>query len=193
MTKPSNARSRLLSLIVLVTTLTVLASIAIAPFLPLDELNRTIDERKALLSQLQQRAEAAVHTHQQEAKRFSPRKLGRLLLAGGTLGIASANLQKQVRAIVEQHDGEVSSAQVLLPKEEGDLLRITVRFSLRVTNESLRDVLYTLETRMPFTFVEEISVQSANPQQHARARIATPAPLNVTFDISGFFISDKAS
>lgn len=188
----SSFGSHFLSIVLLTMMLAFMVFIAAAPFVQLDGLERTIDEQRALLVQLRQRATKAAQLSQQESRRVAPSQQERLLLAGDTMGIAGANLQKQVEDLILQNDGAVSSVQVLPPKADGDLMRIAIRVSFSIANDGLRDFLYELETRVPLNFVDEISVRTSD-KQRSKAGPSSLGPLNVTMEISGFVMNGKAS
>jgi general secretion pathway protein M len=108
-----------------------------------------------------------------------------LLLDGDTTGIAGASLQRLINTIVLQHEGTATSLQVLPPKDEDNLVRISVSLSMSVGIDALRSIVYDIETSMPLIFIDNIVIENANttfqaPDPHFLG------PLEVTLQVSAF-------
>ncbi|MDP1906735.1 MAG: type II secretion system protein GspM, partial [Hyphomicrobium sp.] len=117
---------------------------------------------------------------------------GTLLLDGDTAGIAGANLQKLISDIVLEHGGAASSLQLLAMSEDGSLVRIGLRLSINVGIDGLRDIVHGIETGNPLLFIDDLSVRAVED----RAGGTDPhylGPLDVTLQVSGFRLKDKAS
>lgn len=98
--------------------------------------------------------------------------------------LAGAALQNRIRLMVESQGGELRSTQILPAAAEGDLRRIGVRAQFAAATESLQGILYGLESRMPFLFLDNVSLR-----RRAGQRInAQPEEerLDVTMDVFGY-------
>ena len=87
------------------------------------------------------------------------RDVRKFFLKGTSSALALAELQETVRAAIETNGGRVvSSVQGNAPKEEGVYRQVAGTFNLSVNNANLRRVLYTLETREPYLFIDTVVV-----------------------------------
>ncbi len=100
-----------------------------------------------------------------------------LLLEGDKTGVAGANLQSLVNGLVTANGGTASSIQILPPKEDGNLMRISVSLSINVGTDGLRDIVHSLETGTPLIFIDDIVVREIHddfrppePHYHRPAR-----------------------
>jgi len=170
---------------VLLAFLATAALIAAAPLLSVATLERAIAEKHALLPQL--RAKVA-HEDKLRKEHADLATLGQdksLLLEGDKTGVAGANLQSLVNSLVSANGGTASSIQILPPKEDGNLMQISVSVAINVGTEGLRDIIHTLETGMPLIFIDDITVRAI----HDDFRPPDPhyvGPLDVTLQVSGF-------
>jgi general secretion pathway protein M len=121
-------------------------------------------------------------------------------LNGGTDALAAAGLQDQVNALVQGKGGTLRSIQPMPGTDEQGFRRITLRVQMTATNESLFEVLYSLESGTPILFVENLDIQSRYVRQRnsaagQQAELDEPL-LSVGFDLSGYMpteVSDAAS
>ena len=75
-------------------------------------------------------------------------------LPGKSESLVGAELQNWLKKIVEQHNGNLGSVQILLGKKEGDFRKITVRARITGTTEGVRNVLYMLERAMSLSLLQ---------------------------------------
>lgn len=170
---------------VLIALLFGAAAMAAAPFLQVAALEDEIAGKQKLLPEL--RAQVA-HEDKLRKEHEELAALGQdksLLLEGDKTGVAGANLQSLINSLVGANGGTASSIQILPPKEDGNLMRISVSVSINVGTEGLRDIIHTLETGTPLIFIDDISVQAIHddfrpPEPHYMG------PLEVTLQVSGF-------
>ncbi len=174
-----------LSLAVLLVVLLTLGGVAAAPLVQVAMLENSIAEKQALLPQL--RAKVA-HEDKLRKEHADLAALGQdksLLLEGDKTGVAGANLQSLVNSLVTANGGTASSIQILPPKEDGNLMQISVSISINVGIDGLRDIVHSLETGMPLIFIDDITVRAI----HDDFRPPEPhyiGPLDVTLQVSGF-------
>lgn len=170
---------------ILIALLAGVAALAAVPFLQVAELEGEITEKQKLLPEL--RAKVA-HEDKLRKEHEELSALGQdksLLLEGDKTGVAGANLQSLVNSLVAANGGTASSIQILPPKEDGNLMRISVSVSINVGTQGLRDIIHTLETGTPLIFIDDVSVQAIHddfrpPEPHYMG------PLEVTLQVSGF-------
>lgn len=170
---------------ILIALLAGVAALAALPFLQVAGLEDEIAEKQKLLPEL--RAKVA-HEDKLRKEHEELSALGQdksLLLEGDKTGVAGANLQSLVNSLVAANGGTASSIQILPPKEDGNLMRISVSVSINVGTQGLRDIIHTLETGTPLIFIDDVSVQAIHddfrpPEPHYMG------PLEVTLQVSGF-------
>ena len=103
--------------------------------------------------------------------------------------LAAAELQQQVKSLVESHGGSLVSAQPTTSQAAGPFTHIGLNLRMLLTVEALQQVLHELESRRPVTVIEQMLVLS-----RSRARGTTrrrPAPprsdqLDVRLTVGGF-------
>lgn len=170
----------------------ILATAAAAPYWHIWGLDQAIAEKQNSLPELR----AQISRENVLKKEHNDlRALGQdksLLLEGDKTGVAGANLQSLVNNLITAHGGTTSSIQILPPKEDGNLTRISVSMSISVGTDGLRDIVYSLETGTPLIFIDDLIVRAV----HDDFRPPEPhyiGPLDVTLQVSGFAIKTGAS
>ena len=85
---------------------------------------------------------------------------GSPFVEGHTLTVAGAAILQRVAGAVQRFNGNVLSSQVGLegPQSKDGMLSVTV--SAEVGEPELQQVLYDIESGMPFLFVEQLVIQS---------------------------------
>ena len=90
------------------------------------------------------------------------RDIKKLFLKGTSSALALAELQETVRATIDANGGRVmnsSSVQGGSPKEDGPHRQVAATFTLQANNANLRRVLYAIETREPYLFIDSVVIQ----------------------------------
>ena len=85
---------------------------------------------------------------------------GSPFLDARTITIAGAALEQRVGAAVTKADGALVSSQVELDGPEGKNGFVTLTASVEVAQPALQTILYDIEARMPYLFVDKLSIQS---------------------------------
>jgi len=99
--------------------------------------------------------------------------------------IAAAQLQGDIKAFVERNRGEVRTAQILPVTSVNGFEKIAVRNELTIPITSLRDVVYAIETHLPYYFIETMVINGPRdwPQDIDKA----PEPrLNINWTVQAF-------
>ena len=93
------------------------------------------------------------------------------LLDGATTAVAAANLQGEVKKIIESHHGAIRSAQNLPAAAPGENFeRIEIRDDLAAPMSDLGPLLHAIETHQPYLFVDTLVINapdSAKPEAAA--------------------------
>jgi general secretion pathway protein M len=111
-------------------------------------------------------------------------KSGSPFLEGRTVTIAGAALQQRVVAAVTEAGGNVLSTQVDLQGSETKQGYVSLSANLEIIQSNLQQLLYDLETGMPFLFIDQLVVQM--PQTAGRVESATETTrMRVQIDVSG--------
>lgn len=99
------------------------------------------------------------------------------LIEGQTLALAGASLQDTVKDIVTRSSGTISSERIGKPEDLGKFKVITASVdTVLPDSRSLRDILYSIETRTPYLTVKELDVRIRNYRD--------PRELVVKLDVS---------
>lgn len=188
----SRSASAYWAIVILFAALLMLAGIAALPYFKISELDGEIAQMQAQLPEL--RAKVA-HENDLKKEHTDLASLGQeksLLLEGDKTGVAGANLQSLLNAMVTSNGGTASSIQILPPKDDGDLVQISVSVSLNVGIDGLRDIIHNLETGTPLIFIDDITVKTIR-QDFKPLDPHYIGPLDVTLQVSGFASQAGAS
>jgi len=192
MAAQSNMVSRLTAVGLLLASLALMAGLMAAPQLYSSSLDQEIVTSRPLLNTLRRQVAAGPKLARENKLLLSSDKKTTLLLSGSTTGVAGANLQRMVIDLVKKHGGQATSFQVLPPKDDSNLVQISMSLRIKVDIRGLRDILFALETGTPLIFVDDLSVRSRNFRINQRQRQRL-APLNINLQISGFIAKKETS
>ena len=111
---------------------------------------------------------------------------GSPFLEGRTVTIAGAALQQRVVAAVRDAGGNVLSSQVDLQGSQAKQGYVSLSANCEVGQSALQQLLYDLESGMPFLFIDQLVVQM--PQSAGGASVETEAArMRVQIDVSGLW------
>jgi general secretion pathway protein M len=181
-----------LSVAILLVLLVATIAIAATPFIHVTALESAIAEKQSLLPQLRAKVAYEDKLRKEHADLAALGQDKSLLLEGDKTGVAGANLQSLITSLVSANGGSASSIQILPPKEDGNLMQISVSVSINVGTDGLRDIIHTLETGTPLIFIDDVTVRAI----HDDFRPPEPhyiGPLDVTLQVSGFAAQSGAS
>jgi general secretion pathway protein M len=109
---------------------------------------------------------------------------GSPFLEGPTVEVAGAALQQRVVAAVKDVGGNVLSSQVDLQGSQAKQGYVSLSANCEVGQSALQQLLYDLESGMPFLFIDQLVVQV--PQSGGGAGVETEvARMRVQIDVSG--------
>jgi general secretion pathway protein M len=106
-------------------------------------------------------------------------------LKGSTPALAGAELQELVKAIAEQNSGRVLSVQTLPHKDVDGYRQLSASLQVSVSVPNLRAILYALESREPYVFVDGLKVTSQAGFGFKPAPGAPEVEHFVQIDVSG--------
>jgi general secretion pathway protein M len=109
---------------------------------------------------------------------------GSPFLEGATVNIAGAALQQRVVSAVRSAGGNVLSSQIDLQGAEAKQGYVSLSASCEIAENALQQLIYDLESGMPFLFIDQLIVQS--PQSNPGTGVdAAPARMRLQIDVSG--------
>lgn len=186
----STSTTKVFAVALLGLAIAAMGVLAAAPFVRASWLDAELEQSRTELAALRKAiAHEGALRKENTALAARDKDASQLLLQGETTGIAGANLQKLLGGLVSAHGGTTSSVQILPPVEDGNLMRIPMSLSISVGIDGLRDIVHGLETGLPLIFIDDIAVRS--PLYGADAHFL--GPLDVTLQVSGFVLRNKAS
>lgn len=101
--------------------------------------------------------------------------------------LASAELQKRVKQVIEQSGGTVVSSQMLGDKSRQGVDQVVLRVQMRCGVEELQKVFHTLEAQSPIVLLDNIMLgaRPAGSVVPGRGKEGSQQ-LDVRFDVTGF-------
>jgi general secretion pathway protein M len=82
------------------------------------------------------------------------------VLKGGSTQLVGAELQNHLKRLIESHNANLVSMQVLPVREEQRFQRISMAVTLRATINALQPILFAIEDQSPYLFVEDLELRS---------------------------------
>lgn len=110
-------------------------------------------------------------------------------LKSDTETLAAADLQAFVKKLIERANGRLVSIQPLPTPRNGMIQEIKIQVRLQGGTETLRRVLYELETGTPLLLIRNLSIGQETAVRRRTVRSPdqeTADTLNVSFDLVGF-------
>lgn len=179
---------RLLALALLAVPVAGLYILIIAPTLAeLDRTRAAIDLSREQLVRYRQMAYGLVELQAQldEARRRERNGVG--LLEGSNEALVGAELQARIKALAERNGAELRSVQILPPRDDEKLRKITVRTQLSLAGDSLPGLLAAIEASTPFLFIEALDIRARPTRAQAAAAAGEGGiGLEARIDASGY-------
>jgi general secretion pathway protein M len=105
-------------------------------------------------------------------------------LKGATAALAGAELQDVARGVIEANNGKLLSSQLLAHKDDNGYRQVNATITMMASIQNLRQVLYAMETREPYLFVDNLTVRSQVPSNF-KPQPGIEPELFVQFDVAG--------
>jgi general secretion pathway protein M len=96
------------------------------------------------------------------------------LIGGNSAELAAANVQNIVKALFESDAAQVRSAQNLPPVTTDGFQRIEVQYDVSVPMTRIKDVVYRIETGVPYLFLDGIDMRAPEDWQNTGLKIDPP-------------------
>ncbi len=104
-----------------------------------------------------------------------------------TPALAAAELQKRIKQMVQDADGDISSTQVLPNKDESGLLRITVKVKLTGDMDMLRHLLFEIDIEKPLMIIENLTIIPGRKKRNRKTRQTEQTDkVIVTLEVSSY-------
>jgi general secretion pathway protein M len=104
--------------------------------------------------------------------------------------LAAAALQDRLKRLIARTGGTLKSVQVLAPEADGGYRRVSMDVMVTAEIGPLKDMLYDLETGVPYLFVDELDIRRLAVRVFTARGKADAAPaeeqVQVRFKLSGF-------
>jgi hypothetical protein len=116
------------------------------------------------------------------------------LIVADDSALAEAQIQREMKAIIESNAGEVRSTQVATKKRIRGLEEITVQYDLSVPLTRLSSVLYAIESHTPYLFIDHADIATPMgwpPQAGASAKRQIEPNLEVRCTVRAYRWSGK--
>jgi general secretion pathway protein M len=108
-------------------------------------------------------------------------------LASNEPALASAELQRRVKLVIEQSGGTIVSSQMMGEKNHQGVDQVVLRVQMRCGVEELQKVLHTLEAQSPVLLLDNILVAARPAGGIIPGKDKTSQQqLDVRFDVAGF-------
>lgn len=134
------------------------------------------------------RAESAMRS-ELEAELNSLRQRGLVapgLIAAESVPLAQAQLERDVKAIVDANGGEIHSAQVGAPSRVGDLDVVLVQYNLSIPAARLGALVYAIETHTPYFFIDHADIAAPAGWQTGISSAPTAPKLEVRWTVRAY-------
>jgi hypothetical protein len=79
---------------------------------------------------------------------------------GTSAELAAANVQNLIRTMVNADQAQVLSVQNMPPVTANGFERVDIQYELTVPMTRLKDVIYRIETNVPFLFLESVDIHA---------------------------------
>ena len=173
----------LLALAVLV----VIVAIALPVWLLYNRYDRELADRREKVERFARVAGTRADVARQlEAMRAKDTR--KFFLRSGAAALSVAEAQEVIRDMVQSSGGRLITMQALPSKEEGRYRQVSAQVQLAANIFALRKILHSVETHVPYLFIESLMVKTQVPGNFRPGPGAEPE-MFVTFDVHGYSLT----
>lgn len=105
-------------------------------------------------------------------------------LVGDSPAVIAANLQKEIKTIVQANGGNLISTHAITDKNDGSYPEVTIKVHMKVDMEALQAVLYNLTIYKPLLFTDNVLIQRRAIS--SRRKNNNSGLIEVRFDVTGY-------
>lgn len=109
----------------------------------------------------------------------------RFYLKNAQPALAAAEVQENIRALIESSGGRLVGIGTPAAKDEGRYRQITVNVQFTANMPAVRRVLHSVESGIPYLFVENLMIRSQVNANHKPTPGQEPE-MFITFDVHGY-------
>ena len=185
-------RSRRLAIAILVAVIALLAAIIVTPvWLRHRHYAEALEDYATRLGRYGGIAGTRADVAKQlEAMRT--REPRRNFLRGPTAPLAAAEATEAIRAIIERSGGKLITMQPPQTKDDGRYRAVTVNVQMTASVVALRAILTSIDTNVPYLFVDTLSVRTQVPANYKPVPGAEPE-MFVMMDVTGYLVPAAAA
>jgi hypothetical protein len=180
------AYQRVIAVGLLVTLLATVYILIISPYLSLNNAYTSrLDNLNARLLLGHRLLQSHDELKQQIDSLLDDTHSGARFIHAGSDALASAELQKHIKAIVTANRGNLSSMQVVKSQQESDLATVTIRVRMSCTITNMLAILHTLEAGQPVVTLDRLSFL-VKGKGTRRKNMPTAEHIDISFDATGY-------
>ncbi len=182
----SRIMSRFLALAILAA---IVALLWLFVVLPVTAKFDTYDESMAQSEELLARylrmsgARADLEAALEETRRDQASVSG--FLTGASIQWVAADLQNKLKRLINANGGELNSIQMLPQEAENGFHKVAMRVVMTGDTETLRRVIYTIETANPYLFLDNLDIRAQRKRTQKNENRAAEK-LQVRYDVYGY-------
>lgn len=121
----------------------------------------------------------------QQLEAMRAKETRKFFLRSGAPALSAAEAQEAVRSIVEASGGRLITMQAPVSKEDGRYRQVSVNVQLTANVQAMRKILDGIENRVPYLFVDNLTIRSQVPSSFRPTPGAEPE-MFMQFDVSGY-------
>jgi hypothetical protein len=110
--------------------------------------------------------------------------------------LAAADLQNYIQGLIESHNGNLISTQVLQQQGTETFPEVTVKVHMRCNIASLQNILFSLEAGQLFLMMDNLFLQAHNQaairNNRRRPAVQQPSTIEARFDITGYIFQTNS-
>ncbi len=112
----------------------------------------------------------------------------RFLLRNQAPNLAGAELQDMVREAIESNGGRIVTIQTAQPRDESGFKQVGMNVQMFANTASLQRILYAIESRVPYLFIDNVSMRSTAFRGY-RPNPGVEPEISVQMDVSAFLLA----
>jgi general secretion pathway protein M len=149
------------------------------------ETAETISQRQELLARYRQIAAGRSAFEERLIQLQDDALQAGAYLSGDSEALVAAELQNQVRTLIEAEGGRLESTQILPGTDENGFRRVTIRVRMTADIDSLFRIAYALEGGQPYLFIDSIDI-NARQARTGRVISGEEGAMTVGCDVFGY-------